>query len=130
MKQMNDYQKKANRFLDKFGMTLHAELAGEEKRCPLWCDGNHYHGDHYIAWIMDKTGEREDFRFDFWNSLISSANGNRPTNYEILSCLACDIEHAGSLLNDEETQQQLEAQSKEIEAFFTEEELEELKEIV
>jgi hypothetical protein len=129
MDQINGYQRKANRFLDKYGIIIHAELSVEEERCPLWCDGSHIHGDHYTTWIMDKTGKREHFHFDFWNSLTAKEDGNRPTNYDILAGIACDLQYQDDALDDDEVRIRVNAQKKKIESFFTEEELKDLKEI-
>jgi len=130
MEPINDYRRKANKFLDKYGIIIHAELSVEEEKCPLWCDGSHIHGDHYVTWVMDKTGDREHFNFDFWNSLTAKDEGNRPTNYDILACLACDLQYRDDLdLDDEKIRVQVNAQKQKIEAFFTEEELADLKEI-
>jgi hypothetical protein len=81
------YERKANKFLDRFGLVIHADFAGDNK-CPPWCNGSHGHGEHYRVSVMDKDEHRRPITFDFWSSEKAKENGDRPTNYSILLSLA------------------------------------------
>lgn len=114
---MHDYEKQANDFLSKHGITF--EVKAIDTVCPKWCeDGKHIHGYHYRAtFAWDK---RKPMIVDYWNSYQDStrtvsqldlntgryslADKNKglrikqalestplPTAYDILSCITrCD----------------------------------------
>ena len=78
-----DYQKQAQDFLDKNGITFKAvHVSGE---CPKWCeDGKHIHGDkHRIT--FKRKGKR--FSLAFWNSYDDRQKGEKPDAYGVLACL-------------------------------------------
>ena len=79
--------KQANRFLDRFGLTIHADLLGSD--VPPWGEGQSH--DHFRVSVMDKGEERAPLEFDYWASLHSTEKNYRPTNYEILACLSEDL---------------------------------------
>jgi len=94
---MTDYEKQAQMFLDKYGMTVRATFKGD--RCPAWageagrenasCQCGTVHGDRYRVTIGRKGGGRVSF--DFWNSQKDMQEGKEPTAYDVLSCAGSDI---------------------------------------
>jgi hypothetical protein len=119
----------ANRFLDRFGLVLHAEFLGNDP--PPWCRKGDVraaiHGDHYRIFIMDK-GETRQLEYDFWNSCRSKEENYRPANYEILAGLSADLRTDLGFLEDE-TGDAIRDHQDNISNFFTAEELAELQEI-
>lgn len=128
-----DYEAQAQRFLDKFNLTLKAAFKGD--KCPPWDDSKHIHGDRYRVTI--KRQNRQSISFDFWNSLSDKQDGKRPTAYDVLSCIGSDAQMPTD--PDEVVEEMGEMKpsqaiavakfAKKLQAFFTEDELEKLAEI-
>lgn len=129
---MSKHDQLAQSFLDRFELAIHADHAGDD--CPAWCDGkNHIHGKHFEVAVMSKIAERE-LRFDYWSSLKRKEEGDPPSEYEILFCLAHEIYCLEDFNEDEfdaygkekvEAMMQLHDSAK---FFFSEEEMLALKE--
>lgn len=83
-----DYEAQAQRFLDKFNLTLKTAFKGD--KCPAWDNAEHIHGDRYRVTIK-RQNSNASISFDFWNSFNDKVNGKRPTAYDILSCISSDI---------------------------------------
>jgi len=88
--QYKDYEAQAKRFLDLFDLSLNTAFKGD--KCPTWCDGKHIHGDRYRITIkrMNRDRNPKSISFDFWNSLKDREEGNRPTPYDVLSCISSE----------------------------------------
>jgi hypothetical protein len=133
----NEYEQKANEFLVKHQMIFSA-MRGVEK-CPLFCDGKHMHGEHYRVYFRRK-GQAPGHRLSFWNSMNDVTEGNTPSAYDVITCLAKSDpgdfeEFCGNYGYDtdsrkaEKTYKAVVAEWKNVEAFFSEEELAEMGEI-
>ena len=133
-----DYQKQANDFLKKHGLTLKA-IPTDSGKCPPFCDGKHIHGDEHKITI--RRG-RQSISFKFWNSLNDSQNGKAPTAYDVLACISSDSscpetfeDFCGDYGYDEDSRKAektfkiLSAFARKLCAFFSEEELTDLSEI-
>ena len=81
-----EYEAQAERFLDEFNLTLRVAFKGD--KCPPWDDHRHIHGDRYRITIKRKAGK--SISLDFWNSLSDVRQGNRPTAYDVLSCISAE----------------------------------------
>ncbi len=132
---MADYEKQANDFLNKHGITFQAIFKGD--KCPPWDDDKHIHGDRYLC-KFKRDGKR--FSLSFWNSKHDQLNGNKPTAYDVLACLEKYepedfknwAEGYGYDTDSRKVYKTYNAVCKEwdkVNAFFTDEELEELQEI-
>ena len=139
-----DYDKQATDFLEDHHLRLTATAAG--MACPPWepCDGTHRkHGRRY--WIeINRTSflGQPTLHFDFWGS-INDKNGNKPpTPYDVLACIASDSyyhetfeEWCGEFGCDTDSRAEFarwersSAFTKKICDFFTEGELNDLREI-
>jgi len=119
----------ANRFLDRFGLVLHAEFLDDSP--PPWCGSDDVraaiHGDHYRIFVMDK-GETRQLEYDFWNSCRSKEEDYRPSNYEILAGLSIDSRTELGFLEDD-VEAAIRDHQNNISIFFTAEELAKLQEI-
>jgi len=124
--QDQNMDKQANRFLDRFGLTIHADLVGND--IPPWGEG-HSH-DHFRVSVMDKKEKRAPLEFDYWASLHSTEKNYRPTNYEILACLSDDMKvDPENLWWAQDHRQAILVHQKKMNHFFTGEELTELEDI-
>jgi len=123
---MIDYERLATIFLDKYDLAIHAD--GPTLECPPWCDGNHIHGRHYEVSVMDKKEKRDTFTFDFWESERDCQNNDRPNNYTVLSMILSTM-RAEPFDANEAILKSIQDFSKRAKKFFTEEELENLKNI-
>ena len=139
-----DYKKQAEDFLKQYNLTLRIRR-GEDK-CPPWDTGSHTHGEHYrvtIASAPARLGRNPEnpgamsVSFPFWNSLRDRANSKRPSAYDILACVASGA-HAPT--DPDEVAEEygeikpsmaiaVAEQAKDLQAFFTERELDALAEI-
>lgn len=128
-----DYETQARAVAAKIGLTVKAEQKGD--RCPPWEDGKCIHGDRYRVTL--RKGRRS-LSFDFWNSLNDMQNGKEPGYYNILSCVSSDAtgptdpdEVAAEYGGDMKPSQAI-ASAKfagQLQAFFTEDEIDALGEV-
>ena len=87
-----DYERQAQEFLGKFGLTIKAAFKGD--RCPPWeGKGGCIHGDRYRVTIRTNSASEwrtKSISFDFWNSMADMQADKRPTAYDILACVASE----------------------------------------
>lgn len=131
------YDIQAETFLKKNNITFKAVLIG--KKCPLWCDGKeHIHGKEHRATFRKKGSK--SLSLPFWNSMIDAENGKTPTAYDVFSAITKndpgryeDFCSEYGLDTDsrtaEKTYKAVAKEWKKVQAFFTEEEIEQLQEI-
>jgi len=85
-----DYEKQAQEFLDRFGLTVKAAFKGD--RCPPWeGKGGCIHGDRYRVTIRTNSASEwrtKSISFDFWNSYSDMREGKHPTAYAILASIS------------------------------------------
>lgn len=87
MKPTSEYETQAQRVAREMGLTVKAAYKGD--KCPQWCDGKHQHGDRYRVTLFNGASHRS-LSFDFWNSLMDVQRGDRPSYYDILSCVSSE----------------------------------------
>jgi hypothetical protein len=92
-----DYDKQAQEFLNRFGLTVKAAFG--TSKCPPWDEHKHgcTHGDQYRVTIKRIGADRVYYKgepgprsisFDFWNSYADMRANKRPTAYDILACIS------------------------------------------
>lgn len=154
----SEYEAQAEKFLNDNDLALVAAFKGD--RCPPWCgeDGPQcMHGDRYRVTIRRKIrtdrlkgsvpglnpgGPPSSVSFDFWNSLVDSQAGERPTAYDVLACISSDAytpetfaDFCGEYGYDEDSRKALKLFKRcrkfadKLNAFFAPEEVEKLAEI-
>ena len=139
-----DYEMQAEQFLKRYGLTLHVRRGAN--KCPPWDDNSHTHGNHYLITIASTPARKGHYTkslgamsvsFPFWNSLRDKADDKDPTAYDILACVGSD---AHSPTDPDEVAAEFDKikpsipiavaeRAKELQAFFTELELDALAEI-
>lgn len=146
-----EYDAQAETFLTKHGLTFRAAFKGD--RCPPWDDDKHVHGDRYRVTIARGKGAPDrvyhngepgprSVSFDFWNSLNDMQKGNRPTAYDVLSCISGDVNcpdtfegfcseygYDSDSRKGYELYQRVKRQSEKLGAFFAADEITDLQEI-
>lgn len=141
METENEYLDKAKGFLKRFDLSCTARRADD--RCPAWCDGKHIHGNHYRVTISRGGGwpasgcGSGSISFDFWNSHHDMTNGKLPDAYGLLSCVSSessmptDPDEVVAEMGDMKPSQAIRVAdfAKRLQAFFSEDELEALREI-
>lgn len=85
-----DYETQAETFLNKWGIELSIRPTYSGK-CPPFCDGKDcIHGvEHCIKLARPLTGKR--LQFPFWNSFSDAQTEKEPTAYDVLACIASDL---------------------------------------
>lgn len=134
---MSEYDDQATQFLDRFGVRI--SIKEGEGRCPPWQEGACSHGDQYRIRVS-KDGR--SLVFPYWGSYNDMQAGVSPSNYDILSTLGSDssspdsvdeyIAEYGMEIKSEKDYRQIKSGisfGERIRAFFTEEELDALREI-
>jgi len=144
MKEASEYEEQAHQFLVRHNLTLSIRRGLD--KCPPWDDDSHTHGEHYRVTIRGAPTRRGrnpenpgamSVSFSFWNSLNDRANGKIPSAYDILACVASD---AHSPTDADEVAEEygeikpsvalaVAERAKELQAFFTQLELDALAEI-
>jgi hypothetical protein len=130
-----DCETQAIKFLDRFGMGFRIRLGNA--KCPLWCDGKHIHGDHYRITFH---GEGRSYTFSFWNSKKASEDGDAPTAYDVLACMSkndpgtfedfCgEYGYDTDSRKNERTYKSVLREWREVERFFSTDEIEAMQEI-
>ena len=79
----SEYETKANAFLESHAIRFHAKQMAD--KCPIWCDGQHIHGDRYLVTFSRKPRKR--MTLSFWNSLDDVQHGRAPTAYDVLAAI-------------------------------------------
>lgn len=137
---MGDYQKQGEDFISEHGLKFRATRT-KANRCPLWDDNRCAHGDEYQI-TVSRGGASGRLSFRFWNSLNDAQNGKSPTAYDVLTCVASDshtpetfADFCGEYGYDEDSRKAgktfkaADTLARRIRAFFSEAELEQLREI-
>jgi len=141
-----DYDKQAQDFLDKHGLTIRAAFKGD--RCPPWDDHKRgcTHGDRYRVTIKRNAEEfgssitafgPRSISFDYWNSYHDMRESKRPTAYDVLTTVGSDSQpptDADEVLEEYGPMKIAQARlvatfARRLQDFFTEQELEDLSEI-
>ena len=75
-----NYEQQANDFLNKTNTSIKIEFLKY---------GSHFPGEKECRNIYKVKIKRENksFSFNFWQSIYATSKGEKPTNYDILSCL-------------------------------------------
>jgi hypothetical protein len=132
---MSEYEKQANNFLTKYGITFKVNYVDDE--CPKWCDGEHIHGNRHRV-VFSRKNKR--FSLFFWNSYHDKKEGKLPTAYDVLASLTkydpgtfdnfCgEFGYDTDSRKAEQTYRAVAKEWEKVEAFFTTAELAELQEI-
>lgn len=77
------YQEHAKRVLAKCGGSMSMVLS-DTKAAP-WNDDDPRYRPHYRVTL---TGPGGRYQFDFWDSIQSGEKGEKPTEYDVIACLA------------------------------------------
>jgi hypothetical protein len=131
---MNEYEQQANNFLNKHGLLLHAQLVPFAP--PSWLGENGVCGDKYRVSLIRKNGQGV-FEFDYWSSYNDAQKQDRPTEYDILTCLSSDAylpDSVDEMLrefggNDRKQAQAAVTHAKALRKFLSEQELQDIGEI-
>lgn len=138
---MNEYEKQAKRFLERTETTLEIKESAIQS-ASRWTKEGEEHGIKYDIKLSNKRGE---YNFNFWGSihdkmLKSEGKKAQITEYDVLACITkYEVGTFWDFINDfgyeatEETERTYNAVKEEFESIsklFTEEELEELREII
>lgn len=134
----DEFQLEAQAFLDRHYISFHVKLLGTH--CPPWesKDSEHIHGDMWQI-TLSRFG-RDDFQFDFWNSLADKQAGKKPGAYDVLASLYTGPvdsfeEWCNDLWYDVDSRsahkiyKRCKKLAKKLKQFFSDDELEELAEI-
>jgi hypothetical protein len=85
------YQLQAEKFLARFGLKFSTSKG--DTRCPDWVDSHSscgaVHGLHYRVTL--RRNMLSSLTFDFWNSIDAREKGEKPTAYDVLSCISLDL---------------------------------------
>jgi len=139
MQELSDYDKQAQVFLDKFGLKVTFNLMDCDN--PSWDKENSH--NHYRITITRKDTPKQKLTFQWWDSIHNTEKNEQPTAYDALSTLASDSteysnsfeEFCGEMGYDTDSitaSKTWKAYSKlasRINDFFTDEEMEDLREI-
>lgn len=103
MKELSEYDKQAQAFLDKFHITFKATWKGDDK-CPPWVDMKlkkangdcrrcrHIHGDRFSVTLSRRQPRRATLSFSFWNSFHARMDGITDLGaYPVLSSISNDV---------------------------------------
>jgi hypothetical protein len=128
---MSEYDTQANKFLQNFNLQITMEEGENKKECDWNC------GNSYLVTI--KKGKKK-MSFDFHDSRHNQDTGMIPSNYSILACIASEsycpdtleeflMEYGYEEKEGRKVFKNLKSFSEKINKFFTEEEMESLREI-
>lgn len=81
---MNEYTEQAEQFLKKHDIDFKAVKKAD--KCPLWCKGDHVHGERYLVTLSRKS-TKQRFSLSFWNSLNDMEKSKEPTAYDVLAAI-------------------------------------------
>lgn len=130
---MNQYEQKANEFLNKHGLIVHAQLVPFTP--PSWLGSNGVCGEKYRVSLIRKNGQGI-FEFDYWGSYNDAQKQERPTEYDILTCVSSDAhlpdtvsEMLREFGGDNEQAKAAVQAGKALRKFLTEQELHDIAEI-
>lgn len=139
MSELSEYDKQAQAFLDKYGLKI--TITYLDNKSPNWDEENSNH-NHYRVTIRREKASKERFVFQFWDSIANSEKGEKPTAYDVLSCIAsettvydsfeefCDeFGYDHDSRKAEQSWKGYNKSSRKLNNFLTEEELDSLREI-
>lgn len=139
MQELSEYDKQAQAFLAKYGLAITINYL--DNKSPKWDTDNRNH-NHYRVTLRRKDGDKGRFVFQFWDSIANSNSGDKPTAYDVLSCVGAETTGYASFeefcsefgydqdsRKAEQTWKTYDKQSRKLNAFLSEEELEALREI-
>lgn len=139
MQKMSEYDKQAETFLNHFNLAV--KIAYLDNNPPQWDEDQGHNRLRYRVTIQRKD-TRKSLSFIFWDSIANAEKGERPTPYDILTCVSSDSnvydsfeDFCGEFGYDtdsrkaEGTWKKVKKFADRINDFFTETELEELREI-
>ncbi len=81
---MSEYTEQAEQFLKEHNIDFKAVRKAD--KCPLWCKGDHVHGERYLITFTRKN-TKQRFGLSFWNSLNDVQTGETPTAYDVLAAI-------------------------------------------
>lgn len=81
---MSEYTEKAEKFLKEHDISFSAVMKGD--KCPLWCKGDHIHGERYFI-TLKRKGTKQRYSLSFWNSLNDMQTGKKPIAYDVLAAI-------------------------------------------
>ena len=139
MSELSEYDKQAQAFLDKCELAI--TITYLDNKSPNWDQDSRNH-NHYRVTLRRKEGDKERFVFQFWDSIANSEKGEKPTAYDVLSCISGETTVYDSFEDfcsefgydqDSRKAEQIwkgyEKSSRKLNDFLTEEELDSLREI-
>ncbi len=132
---LSQYDHNAAEFLKRFGITMRIVLS--DSKPAAW----EVHGHHYRI-TLSRPGQSGRLAFDFWGSQKDAEEGEDPSQYDVLSCIASDI-HTPETFEDfcseygddpdsikaKQTWKRAHAHAQRLRAFFNDEEISALAEI-
>lgn len=138
MSELSEYDKQAQAFLDKFGLKVTYKLLDCDN--PSWDKENSH--NHYRVTVTRKGTPGQKLTFQWWDSVDSTKKNEQPTAYDALSSLASESneysdfkEFCGEMGYDTDsitalrTWKAYSTLASRINKFFTEAELEDLRQI-
>jgi len=139
MQEISEYDKQAELFLKHFNLAV--KIAYLDNNPPPWDEDQSHNRLRYRVTIQRKDTHKS-LSFTFWDSIANAEKGERSTAYDVLGCVSSDSntydsfeDFCGELGYDtdsrkaETTYKGVKKFADRINAFFSETELEELREI-
>lgn len=136
---MSEYDKQAQAFLNKFGLKVSVTYL--DNNPPAWDEEQSHDRLRYRVTIQRKDTHKS-LSFIFWDSIANAERGERPKPYDVLASTSAeshiydDFEdfcsefgYSTDSRKAERTWKNIDKFAKRINAFFSEEELETLREI-
>ena len=127
---MDEYINQTQQVMKRFGIRIAKRSMGLHIN-RLWDESNYRN-----KYLITVTRGDQHIRFMFWDSIINTQKGDRPTDYDILTILKtesycpetfedfCNENHYQQDKKKEQMFKKLQKQSKKILSMFTSEELE------
>jgi len=139
MQEMSEYDKQAEVFLRHSNLAV--KITYLDNNPPQW-DENQSHDRLRYRVTIQRKNSGQSFSFIFWDSIANAEKGERPTPYDVLTCASSESyvydsfeDFCGAFGYDtdsrkaEGTWKKVKKFADRINAFFSETELEELREI-
>ena len=138
-KQKSEYEIQAETFLGKFDLEVSFKLL--DKNVPKWEEHNQPH-NHYEIKVSRKKSYAKPLSFQWWDSIDSTQKNIKPSAYDALTTLSSEsytyqsfADFASEFGYDQDsrkalrTYKEVQILAAKINAFFTTEEIEALREI-
>ena len=139
MQELSEYDKKAEAFLKHFNLAVKIKYL--DNNPPDWDEDQGHNRLRYRITIQRKD-TRKSLSFIFWDSIANAEKGEQPTSYDVLTCVSSDsydpntfedfcgeFGYSTDSRKAETTYKHVKKFADRINAFFSEPELEELREI-